>query len=122
VIIKEPNKQTRFDGAIYFLLESAEKEKKSLLSFFTYKSDSLEPRLFVLSYSRGLHEQIEKQMRGKLQRGQPVLGRLSEIKKGTGKRGTQKGADGKGDGSESQRQGWEFHTLRPSYFLKKPEQ
>ena len=123
VIVKEPNKVTKSKGAIYFLIESAEEKKDSWLNVFTYKSDMPEPRLFALPYSRGLHEQIEKQMRQKLQQGQPVLGRLSKIKnsgKRMGKNSIAK--DGKdGGGSESQEQDWEFHQLRPSDFLRKPE-
>ena len=123
VIVKEPNKVTKSKGAIYFLIESAEEKKDSWLNVFTYKSDTPEPRLFALPYSRGLHEQIEKQMRQKLQQGQPVLGRLSKIKnsgKRMGKNSIAK--DGKdGGGSESQEQDWEFHQLRPSDFLRKPE-
>jgi len=124
VIVKEPNKQTKFNGAIYFLLESAEEEKDSLFKFFGYKSKFHEPRLFGFPYSRGLHEQIEKNMRAKLQRGQPVLGKLSKIKGGD-KKGRPNTAgkpnNKKGGGSESQKQEWEFHFLRPSDFLKKPE-
>jgi hypothetical protein len=123
VIVKEPNKAMKSKGSIYFLVESAEKKKDSWLNVFTYNSSDPEPRLFALPYSRGLHEQIEKQMRQKLQRGQPVLGSLSETKKsGKGKAGTNEREDDKrGGGSESQEQDWEFHKLRPSDFLRKPE-
>ena len=62
VIIKVPNEPTDFEGAIYFLLESVEEEKESLLKFFAYKSNNPEPRLYQLTYSRGLHEKIENQM------------------------------------------------------------
>jgi hypothetical protein len=122
VIVKEPNKVTKSKGAIYFLIESAEEKKDSWLNVFTYKSDTPEPRLFALPYSRGLHEQIERQIRQKLQRGQPVLGSLSKITKSEkGKAKLGKGeSDGKGGGSESQEQDWEFHELRPSDFLNKP--
>ena len=124
VVIKEPNKQINFKGAIYFLLESAEKENQSLLRFFGYKSNSREPRLFGFPYSRDLHEQVEKNMRGKLQRGQPVMGELSKTKgEGSAKKGEAgKSSSKKGGGSESQEQKWEFHFLRPSDFLEKPEQ
>ena len=119
VVIKEPNKATKFEGAIYFLLESTEKET----SFFGYHSSDPEPRLYGLPYSRGLHEQIEKQMRGKLQRGQPVVGKFSKIKGGQAKKGDRgKSNDKKGGGSESQEQEWQFHPLRPSNFLRKPEE
>jgi hypothetical protein len=122
VVIKEPNKYTEFKGAIYFLLESAEEEKGSLLKFLGYKSDRSEPRLYGLPYSRKLHEQIEKQLREALKRGQPVMGRLSKIKEqGKGKKGSKKGSNKKGDGSESQEQEWQFHSLRPSDFLEKPD-
>lgn len=118
VVVKEPNKQTNFKGLIYFLLESAEEDEGSVLDFFGYQSNNPEPRLYGLPYSRKLHEQIEEQMRGALQRGQPLMGRLSEMKgkdRGKGK------INGKnGGGSESQEQEWEFHSLRPSDFLPKP--
>lgn len=123
VIVKEPNKQTHFEGAIYFLLESAEEEEGSVFEFFGYSSDNLEPRLYGLSYSRGLHEQIEKQIRPALQRGQPVMGSLSKMKGegDKGKQGKGEGSGKKGGGSESQEQEWQFHFLRPSDFLKKPD-
>ena len=119
VVVKEPDKITGFKGAIYFLLESAEEEENS---FFGYSSSDPEPRLFGFPYSRSLHEQIEKQIRGKLQKGQPVVGRLEQ--KGEGKEkgkgnGGNKNKDG--GGSESQAQDWHFHELRPSDFLRKPE-
>jgi hypothetical protein len=119
VIVKEPNKQTKSDGAIYFLVESVSGEEDSWLDFFDYRSSRVEPRLFQVSYSRELHEQIENQMRGKLRSGQPVLGKLSKLK-GNGRKGKEKGKE-KGDGSESQNQEWQFHPLRPSDFLNKPE-
>jgi len=121
VVVKEPNKQIDFNGAIYFMLESIKEEENSLLKFFGYRSDNPEPRLFGFPYSRELHEQIEEQMRGKLQRGQPVLGNLKKGKKGKPKLGNSEKAEGDGDGSESQKQEWQFHFLRPSDFLKKPE-
>ena len=122
VVIKEPNEQTNFDGAIYFLLESINEEENSFLEFFSYKSDRPEPRLFGLPYSRELHEKIEKEMRSKLQRGQPIAGKF---KKGEGQNKSKSGQgkqDGKdGDGSESQRQEWQFHHLLPSEIHHKPD-
>ena len=121
VIVKEPNKYTKFDGAIYFLLESAEEEKSSWLSVFTYNKSRPEPRLFALPYSRGLHEQVEKQMKPSLKSGQPIMGRLSKAKgEGKGKSKSITASGKKGGGSESQEQEWEFHLLRPSDFLTKP--
>ena len=78
VIIKEPNKFTEFNGRIYVLLESAEEIKMNpLLKFFGYeKKERIEPRLHGLSYSRELHEQIEKEIMGRLRKGQPVMGTL----------------------------------------------
>jgi hypothetical protein len=124
VIVKEPNKYTKFNGAIYFLIESAEKKKSSWFGIFTYDKDRPEPRLFALPYSRGLHEQVQNQMKGRLQRGQPILGSLSKIKGGEGKNknGAKKPSNKKGGGSESQEQDWEFHELRPSDFLNKPNE
>jgi|TARA_Y100000310_G_scaffold181872_1_gene181901 hypothetical protein len=124
VIVKEPNKHTKFNGAIYFLIESAEKKKSSWLHVFAYGKDRPEPRLFALPYSRGLHEQVQNQMKGRLRKGQPILGSLSKIKGGEGKskNGAQNPSNKKGGGSESQEQNWEFHELRPSDFLNKPNE
>jgi len=116
VIIKEPDKLSGSEGSIYFLLESAGGKKKS---FFGYSSSGSEPRLFGLPYSRELHEQIAKQMMGKLRRGQPVMGKLKKGEGGIGTKGKRKG--GEGGGSESQGQNWEFHELLPSEMHRKSE-
>jgi len=122
IIIKEPNKFTKSAGRIYILAESVvEEESSSLARFFGYRKSKIEPRLYGMEYSRGLHEQIEKQIMPKLRSGQPVAGKfIKGIKrKGAGK---EKGfAKGKGDGSESQEQGWHFHELLPSEIHSKPE-
>ena len=122
VVIKEPNKFTEFDGAIYVLLESAEEMKASKISkFFGYNKDSLQPRLFQLKYSRKLHEQLHK-LKSRLSKGQPVMGKLSKDKDaGKGKAGKGKKSDKQGDGSESQEQDWEFHELLPSEIHQKPD-
>lgn len=123
VIVKEPNNILALKGKIYFLIESPYKEKNFLLSFFGYKNNTPEPRLFGLPYSRSLHEQIEKEMRNKLLKGQPVVGQFSEKNGGKGKGRSQKGSpkddNQKGGGSESQEQEWEFHVLRPSEYQPK---
>ena len=94
----------------------------SFLGFFGYKSDSLEPRLFGLPYSRSLHEKLEKEIKPKLRRGQPVVGRLTKAKRaGYAPEGRLKAANKKGDGSESQEQEWQFHELLPSEIHRKPE-
>ena len=122
VIIKEPNKLLKLDGSIHILLESLDEvETNELSKFFGYRREELEPRLFRLSYSRGLHEQLEK-MKGKLMSGRPVLGKLTKdggdglSKKGEGNSGE------KGGGSESQEQEWHFHELLPSDIHRKPDQ
>jgi hypothetical protein len=105
------------------LLESSEEAKtNAFLKFFGYeKKEKIEPRLHGLSYSRELHEQIEKGIMPSLKRGQPVMGKLTKEKLppsigfGPGK----SMPDGKGDGSESQEQGWHFHKLRPSDMHRK---
>ena len=122
VIVKEPNKLTKSNGAIYILLQSVEGIKANKVSkFFGYRQDEREPRLHALKYSRQLHEQLEK-FKSKLRQGQPVAGKLT--KKGekgkTGKKG--KGKTNKsGDESESQEQEWHFHQLLPSEIHRKPE-
>jgi hypothetical protein len=119
VIIKEPNKFTKSDGAIYILLESIEEIKANKVSkFFGYNKNKTEPRLFKLGYTRQLHERLEG-LKAKLKQGQPVAGRLTK-ESGNGKRGKGK-SNKKGYGSESQEQGWHFHELRPSDIHSKPE-
>jgi hypothetical protein len=125
VIIKEPNKFTKSDGRIFVLLETADESKSHFLArFFGYRKEKVEPRLYGLKYSRDLHEQLEKDVIPRLKRGQPVAGKLKRAKKEQGK-GVKKEGDskveGKGDGSESQEQDWEFHELRPSEIHRKPE-
>ena len=120
VIIKEPNKILEYDGRIYVLIESAEKNNNAILKFFGYKQEGIEPRLHEMDYSRDLHEQLED-IKSRLQKGQPVLGRLKEKKGGNSKKGNDNNNKNDGDGSESQKQQWEFHELRPSDFLNKPE-
>ena len=122
VVVKEPNELTKFDGAIYVLLESLEEDDSGAISkFFGYKRDRIEPRLFKLKYSRELHEQLAK-AQGKLKTGQPVAGKLTKSgQKGKGKKSGKGKDDKKGDGSESQEQDWQFHELRPSDIHRKPE-
>ena len=120
VIIKEPNKLLEFDGSIHMLIESAEQNNNSLLRFFGYNQNGIEPRLYELKYNRKLHEQLDG-IKDKLQKGQPVLGSLKEKGKGKGRPGdSNKAPNQKGDGSESQEIDLEFHELRPSDFLNKP--
>jgi|TARA_Y100000310_G_C20546282_1_gene745733 hypothetical protein len=124
VIIKEPNKFTEFDGAIYILAESAEKETGSLRKVFGYNKDKIEPRLYQLEYNRNLHEQLQKNVIPRLKAGQPVFGKLTK-EEGGPKPGFGPGKDpnfkSKGDGSESQEQEWHFHELLPSEIHRKPE-
>jgi len=124
VIIKEPNKVTKFDGRIYVLLQAAEKPKSNALArFFGYQQEKVEPRLYGLEYSRSLHEQLEKGIIPRLKSGQPVFGTLKKGNKKPSGSGTRKGKrnEGKGGGSESQEQGWYFHELLPSEIHRKPE-
>jgi hypothetical protein len=122
-IIKEPNKFTEFEGAIYILAESAEEETNSLRKVFGYNKDKIEPRLYQLKYNRSLHEHLQRKVIPKLKTGQPVYGKLSKEKResklgfGPGKNPNK----GKGDGSESQEQEWHFHELLPSEIHQKPE-
>ena len=121
VIIKEPNKLTRYDGRIFILLQSVDGPKSSALArFFGYRKEKVEPRLYGLKYNRGLHEKLEKEVKPRLKSGQPVAGRLTKKdKQGIGKKGTGK-TNEKGGGSESQEQDWEFHELLPSDIHSKP--
>jgi hypothetical protein len=121
VIIKEPNKALNHKGRIYILAESADKPKSNFLGrFFGYRYERIEPRLYGLKYSRGLHEQLEKGVKGRLKQGQPVMGKITRGgKKGKGNEGEK--SKNKGEGSESQKQEWYFHELLPSDFQNKPE-
>ena len=122
VIIKEPNKFTKFAGRIYVLLESPEEvEANPFLKFFGYKKqEKIEPRLHGLSYSRKLHEQIEKEIMPKLKMGQPVIGKLKK-EKPKPNLSFRPGQARAGEGSESQEQEWHFHELLPSEVHRKPE-
>ena len=123
VIIKEPNKFTKFDGRIYILLESVEKHESNFLArFFGYQKERVEPRLYGLSYDRDLHEKLEKGVMPRLKSGQPVIGKLTKDKKPPALGGNpDKSKKSKGDGSESQEQEWHFHELLPSEIHRKPE-
>lgn len=119
VIIKEPNKFTKFDGRIYVLCQSVEESESNFLArFFGYQKEKVEPRLYGLEYSRNLHEQLEKEVIPSLKGGQPVVGML---KKGKMPPRLGLASKSKGDGSESQKQEWIFHKLRPSDIHRKPE-
>tara|TARA_Y100000356_G_scaffold66331_1_gene54494 strand:+ start:18 stop:596 length:579 start_codon:yes stop_codon:yes gene_type:complete len=123
VIVKEPNKATEFDGKIYVLLESSEIPDYNFLArFFGYSKDRIEPRLYSLEYNRQLHEKLAKGVMKKLRQGQPVMGKF-EKKEGQklGKAGEKGQPKKKGQGSESQKQEWQFHELLPSEIHRKPE-
>ena len=121
VVIKEPNKITESEGGIYILAEALKQEQKGISKIFGYKKRKGEPRLYGLPYDRNLHEELNKGVRAKLKKGQPVVGSIrkkGELGKSKKKgKGSEKGK--KGGGSESQKQQWEFHELRPSDFLEK---
>ena len=119
VIIKEPNKILDYDGRIYVLIESADQNSNTILKFFGYKQTGIEPRLHEMDYNRKLHEQLQK-IQERLKNGQPVLGSLKPMEGGKGKKGNSDEKGKNGGGSESQKQGWQFHELRPSDFLRKP--
>lgn len=122
--IKEPNKNLGQKGAIYLTLDSVKsKYDNQFFKMLKYESDKNEPRMFRLPYSRQLHEQLQKNVIPKLQKGQKVTGKLS--KKGGGKNGKGKGqpegkeSDQKGGGSESLEQEYQFYNLTPGEIQKK---
>jgi hypothetical protein len=123
IIFKEPNKFTQSEGRIYLLLESMDKPSSNFLAkFFGYRREKVEPRLYGLKYSRGLHEKLEKEMMARLKRGQPVAGKFTKRKGRSESRRSSRGeSTEKGGGSESQEQEWHFHELLPSEVHRKQE-
>jgi len=120
VVIKEPNKVTESEGGIYVLLESAANDDLGFFAkFFGYSKGSNEPRLYGLDYDRELHEKLAKGVMPRLRRGQPVLGKLTKNLTGNNTKG-KNNSKKDGDGSESQKQKWEFHELLPSEIHSKP--
>ncbi len=137
VVVQEPRLQNL--GGIYLLLQHPiTKYENILFKVFGYTSEQSEPRLYKLPYTRGLHEQMQKDVIPRLQKGQSVTGKIgkrkgnnmdegdgeeSEDGKGKGKKGSGKG-HGKahqGAGSESLEQEYMFYKLEPSYFQRKEE-
>lgn len=119
VVINEPAKLVDDPGAIYVLVESPTVPQNWIKKVFGYKVTHIAPRLFGLPYSRELHEKLAKEVIPALKSGKPVYGSLSkENSKGNAKEGVK--TNKKGGGSESQKQEWVFHLLRPSDFLTKP--
>ena len=119
VVINEPAKLIDDPGAIYVLVESPTVPQNWIKKVFGYKVTHIAPRLFGLPYNRELHEELAKNVIPALKNGQPVYGSLSkENSKGNAKEGAK--TNKKGGGSESQKQEWVFHLLRPSDFLAKP--
>ena len=130
VVIKEPNILAKVEGGIYFLIEQPAIQYNELaLKVFAYNVKESEPRLFILPYSRKLHEKLleggERSVVRRTQRGQVVRGSLvkdfgdKSSNKGKGLSGKGKDGDAKGKGSESQEQDWQFYDLQPSYFQEK---
>jgi uncharacterized membrane protein YgcG len=140
IVIKEPNQEQNFAGSIYFLLERpSTKSDAVLLNLFDHKTESIEPRLYKLPYSRKLHESLQKFVIPKLMKGQSVKGRFSRNGSeegsmdgggdgsgegnGNGKKGGLRGAgkgNGRGRGSESpELNDPMFYELPPSYFQEK---
>ena len=124
IVVKEPNKLSGFSGKFYLLMEASRERKVNVfLRFFGFKTAMIEPRLYEMSYSRKLHEQINGQILPRLKSGQIVRGKFSKERGeggGSGKgSGKEKAGKGKGWGSESQEQEWVFHDLRPSQIHQK---
>ena len=92
------------------------KDKKGKIVIFAVEESRVTVNNLVF-----LHEQLEKSVIPSLRKGQPVVGKLKK-EKAMGKDGKkQEGEEGKGDGSESQKQEWHFHKLLPSEIHSKPE-
>ena len=122
VIIKEPNKFTKFNGRIYILSESSEDTNSNFLTkFFGYSKERVEPRLYGLKYNRELHERLQSGVMPRLMKGQSVVGRFLKKRPKGNRSGKDNGKSRKGNGSESQEQDWHFHELLPSEIHRKPE-
>jgi len=104
-IVDEPAKGSQETGSIYLWLskmkhDDDKKNEKSWEKYFTwlgYEQDPRNPRVYVVPYTRPLHEQMQK-AQGMLKKGQKVIGEFAPGKGGKlGGEGKGKGK-GKGDG------------------------
>ncbi len=118
IVIKEPNKKTGHDGAIYLWISDIENkaESRNILNFLGYNAQKGEPRSFKIRYTRELHERAAGAM-GMLRRGIPVKGTAitGEKEDGgaeTGRGGRRGDGDGRG-GFYHNEQEVEFHILPP---------
>lgn len=128
--IKEPNKKTGDNGAIFILLKSynVKEGQNSIYSILEYDHKPNEPRLHKLSYSRKLHEMMEKVI-AMLKKGTPVIGEFNKDGHGkpgfmSGEKKSTAGSDkGSGYSGAGREQVFRFYSLPPPKFPNKnPEQ
>jgi len=133
IVVEEPNKKIGFEGSIYVWIKDlapkdARNEKGIPILHSKKKSD--EPRLHIMPYSRGMHEQAEA-IKKQIASGKPFYGEMKKGKmkgegegEGEGKgKGKGKGkGDGKGKGTTgdlSNKQDPIFHELPPAVLPEK---
>lgn len=123
LVVSEPTDTSK--GGIYATVEQAPSEYKSaILRFFGYPIQGGEPRLYRFDYDRKVHEELQKEVMNRLQKGQRgVRGMFKDPEKGgDGEKGGGDKEKGSGDeekgdkneGSESQESKSDFwHNLIP---------
>jgi hypothetical protein len=136
LVVEEPNKKTGFEGAIYVWAKdlSPKEERNDGVLILHSKKKSDEPRLYIMPYSRKMHEQAEG-IKKQIASGKPFYGEMLKGKgkgegkgkgkgegkgkgKGKGPKGEGKG-EGQGDGDLSNEQDPIFHELPPAVLPEK---
>lgn len=121
IVIKEPNKKTGEEGAIYIWARDMKPQEESVWWLQFSSNDRDEPRVYQAPYSKELHEQSQGVME-KIRAGGKIGGESGKGKgKGEGEgKGGKKGQNGNnGGGSLSGFSGIIFHELPPSKLPEK---
>jgi hypothetical protein len=142
-LVNEPAKGGNDPGGIYLWLskmkhEDDKKIEKTWEKWFTwlgYEQDTQSPRVYIVPYSRPLHEQMQKAQE-MLKKGRKIIGefvpgepgQVGEEGDGKGKgkggkgKGNGKGKEGQGTGYNGDNKGlgdWNFYELPPPKFPEK---
>lgn len=123
--VKEPNKSTNNNGAIYVWVKHLSPVQTANRFIKFHKQSVDDPRAYKLKYSREMHKQAIQTMQ-KIAKGEKVYGEMQEGEgQGQGQKSEKNvkdGKDGKDQGSLSQEQEMMFHQLPPPYFpVKQPQ-